>query len=205
MKREHRNLYSASAEDFTEVHVPEFRYLAVDGRGDPNTADAYAEAVEALYAVSYTVKFDSKKALDRDAVVGPLEGLWWADDMSTFTSRDKASWQWRMMIPQPPWITGEMIDAAKNSVAKKMAAEKKDLPALPLLHPFELTEGRCLQILHIGTYDDEAPTLEKLHHRVLPERGLTFNGQHHEIYLSDARRTAPEKLKTILRQPVTDS
>ncbi|MFD6893713.1 GyrI-like domain-containing protein [Rhodococcus sp. NPDC060086] len=197
VKRVHKNLYSPPSEDFTEVDVPEFRYLAVDGSGDPNISSAYAEAVEALYSVSYTVKFASEKSLERDAVVGPLEGLWWADDMSTFVTRDKQAWKWTMMINQPPWITDEMIDSAKS-----VAAAKKDLPALPKLYPMTWTEGICVQILHIGAYDDEGPVLERLHHRVIPERGFTFDGKHHEIYLSDPRRTAPEKLKTILRQPV---
>ncbi|NLU62957.1 hypothetical protein HCA61_11855 [Rhodococcus sp. HNM0563] len=198
VKRAHKNLYSSSAGDFTEVDVPEFRYLAVEGSGDPNSSRAYAEAVEALYSVSYTIKFASKKELGRDAVVGPLEGLWWADDMSTFVSRDKRAWKWTMLINQPPWVTDEMVDSAKAVVAKKKA-----LASLPLLHSMTWTEGRCVQILHIGAYDDEGPTLESLHHRVLPERGLTYNGRHHEIYLSDPRRTAPGSLKTILRQPVT--
>lgn len=197
VKRVHKNLYSPPSEDFTEVDVPEFRYLAVDGNGDPNISSAYAAAVEALYSVSYTVKFASKKSLERDAVVGPLEGLWWADDMSTFVTRDKQAWKWTMMINQPPWITDDMIDSAKS-----VAAAKKDLPALPKLYPMTWTEGKCVQILHIGAYDDEGPVLERLHHRVIPERGFTFDGKHHEIYLSDPRRTAPEKLKTILRQPV---
>lgn len=200
VKRAHKKLYLPSTKEFTEVDVPEFRYLAIEGIGDPNRSTAYGEAVEALYSVSYAVKFASKRDLGRDAVVGPLEGLWWADDMSTFVTRDKQAWKWTMMISQPPWITDEMIESAKSAVAAK-----GNPVALPKLYSMRWTEGRCVQILHIGSYDDEGPTLETLHHRVIPERGLVFNGKHHEIYLSDPRRVAPEKLKTVLRQPVTSA
>ncbi|MFD0591772.1 GyrI-like domain-containing protein [Catellatospora coxensis] len=179
------------------VDVPELRYIAVDGHGDPNTATAYPEAVEALFTTAYTLKFASKKGLGRDFVVGPLEGLWRADDPQAFVTRDKQAWSWTMMISQPDWITEDMVRAA---VAE--AAKKKDNPALAGVRLISLTEGRSVQILHVGSYDDEAPTLDRLHHRYLPDNGLTFNGDHHEIYLSDARRTEPAKLKTILRQPV---
>lgn len=190
-------LYSSSSKDFTRVEVPELHYLAVDGHGDPNTAPAHTEAIEALYAVAYTLKFESKKALGRDFVVAPLEGLWRAADMAVFVARDKAAWDWTMMINQPDWITQEMVAAAIAT-----AGAKKSLPALDRLSLIALEEGTSVQILHIGSYDDEAPTLDRLHHEYLPAHGLTFNGDHHEIYLSDARRTAPAKLKTILRQPV---
>lgn len=202
IKREHRALYSAPTGDFVEVDVPELRYLAVDGTGDPNVSPAYRHAVEALYSVSYTVKFTAKKELGRDCVVGPLEGLWWAADPSAFAAGDKDSWSWRMLIAQPPWVTDEMVAAAVDAAATTAAAKKKDLPALRSVTPVGMTEGRCLQILHIGPYGDEGPTLARLHGTVMPQAGLTFNGPHHEIYLSDPRRTSPEKLKTILRQPV---
>lgn len=197
VKKARRELYAAPAKDFVVVDVPELRYIAVDGHGDPNTSTAYTEAVEALFTTAYTLKFASKKTLDRDFVVGPLEGLWRADDPQAFVTRDKQAWSWTMMISQPDWITEDMVRAA---VAE--AAKKKDNPALAGLRLISLTEGRSVQILHVGSYDDEAPTLDRLHHRYLPDNGLTFNGDHHEIYLSDARRTEPAKLKTILRQPV---
>ena len=203
IKREHRELYTCSTEDFVEVHVPEFGYLAVDGKGDPNSSEEYADAVEALYPVAYTVKFTSEKELGRDFVVGPLEGLWWSEDMTTFHTRDKDSWSWRMMIAQPSWITDDMVTEAIVSVGGKARAKKKSLPSLPRVRPFRMTEGRALQILHIGPYDDEGPVLRHLHTQVMPERGLTFAGEHHEIYLSDPRRTARAKLRTVLRQPVT--
>lgn len=197
VKRARKELYSASAKDFTVVEVPVLRYLAVDGHGDPNTAPAYTEAIEALYSVAYTLKFESKKVLDRDFVVAPLEGLWRAADMAAFVTRDKSAWDWTMMINQPDWITPEMVAAAIG-----VAGAKKVLPGLDRLSLLTLEEGTSVQILHVGSYDDEAPTLDRLHHEYLPAHGLTFNGDHHEIYLSDARRTAPAKLKTILRQPV---
>lgn len=197
IKKAHRKLYSAPADDFATVEVPELQYLAIDGHGDPNTSPDYAEAIEALYSVAYALKFESKKTLERDFVVGPLEGTWRADDQSAFTRRDKNAWSWTMMISQPDWITHAMFVAA---VAK--ATSKKNLPALPLLRLASLTEGTSVQILHLGAYDDEAPTLDRLHNDYLPEHGLVPSADHHEIYLSDARRTPPAKLKTILRQPV---
>jgi hypothetical protein len=197
IKRAHRELYAASAKDFAVVDVPELRYLAVDGHGDPNTSTAYADAVAALFGVAYTLKFASKKALARDFVVGPLEGLWRADDPAAFVRRDKDAWDWTMLISQPDWITEEMVAAAVAEVARKM-----DNPALADVRPLRLVEGESVQILHIGSYEDEAPALDRLHNRYLPEHGLTFNGDHHEIYLSDPRRTEPAKLRTILRQPV---
>lgn len=197
VKKVHRALYSPSATEFTLVDVPAIRYLAVDGSGDPNTSDAYANAVEALYGVAYTLKFASKKTLGRDFVVGPLEGLWRADDPAVFVARRKEKWDWTMMISQPDWITDDLVRDAVATVAAK-----KDNPALADLRPLTLTEGSCVQILHLGPYDDEGPTLARLHDRYLPEHGLTFNGDHHEIYLSDPRRTAPDRLRTILRQPV---
>ncbi len=196
VKRDLKHLYAPSAKDFAVVDVPQLTYLAVDGHGDPNTSREYADAVEALYSVSYAVKFASKRMLDRDFVVGCLEGLWWADDMSTFVTRDKSAWNWTMLIVQPAWVTPEMVDAAVEKAAAKQ------LPALSKLRTLTFTEGKSVQIMHIGPYDDEGPTLDRLHHEYLPQHGLTFNGHHHEIYLGDPRRSAPEKLKTVLRQPV---
>ena len=196
VKKVHTRLYSPPSKGFAVVDVPELRYIAVDGRGDPNVSSAYTAAVEALYGVAYTVKFASK-ALDRDFVVGPLEGLWRADDPEVFLTRRKEAWEWTMMISLPPWITDDMVRAATEDVGRK-----KDLPALKEVRPLTFVEGTCVQTLHIGSYDDETPTLDRLHNHYLPQQGLTFNGDHHEIYLSDARRTAPAKLRTILRQPV---
>ncbi|MDN4640736.1 GyrI-like domain-containing protein [Agreia sp. PsM10] len=196
VKKEHPALYSPSSKTFSDVVVPPLQYLAVEGAGDPNTAPAYAAAIEALFSTSYTLKFGSK-ARGRDYVVAPLEALWTADDPSAFVSRDKTSWQWTALINQPEWITGDDVAAALEA-----AAAKKPNPALPLTRLITLDEGRSIQILHVGSYDDEGPTLARLHDEYMPQNGLTFAGPHHEIYLNDARRTAPEKLKTVLRQPV---
>jgi len=197
VKKAFKQLYSPPRNAFAVVEVPEFRYLAVDGKGDPNTADAYADAVAALYGTAYTLKFASKRTLGRDFVVAPMEGLWRADDPAVFLTREKGAWEWTMMISQPEWITEEMVVAAAGE-----AAAKRPNPAFEGLRLVSFTEGLCVQTLHIGSYDSETPVLQRLHEHYLPYNKLTFNGDHHEIYLSDARRTAPAKLKTILRQPV---
>jgi hypothetical protein len=196
-KKELKHLYRPSAKEFVVVDVPPMKFLMIDGHGDPNTAQEYQDAVEALYAVSYKLKFVSKKELGKDYVVPPLEGLWWAEDMETFTTqRDKSTWDWTMMIMQPEWITQEMVEEAVKQV------EKKGLPALSKLYLETVHEGLAVQILHIGSYDDEGPKIAKMHHEFMPENGYEPVGKHHEIYLSDPRKVAPEKLRTVLRQPV---
>ena len=197
LKKLHGDLYAPPRGRFVIVDVPPLTYLAVDGAGDPNSALAYAQAVEALFAASYAVKFASKKQLGRDYVVGPLEGLWTADDPAAFIRREKASWRWTMLVLLPDWIASAMVDEA---VARVQAT--KDLPALELMQRRTLAESQSAQTLHIGSYDDETPVLDELHNTFMPQHGLTFAGPHHEIYLSDARRTDPAKLRTILRQPV---
>ncbi|GAA1789136.1 GyrI-like domain-containing protein [Agromyces lapidis] len=187
--------YTAAHGAFDLVEVPPLRYAMVDGEGDPNTAPEYTAAVEALYAVSYAAKFQSKRELERDYVVGPLEGLWSAADPSVFVTREKSAWSWTMMIWQPDWLTPGMQQAA---LAKALAKA----PAVARLRFETLTEGLCVQTLHRGAYDDEGPTLARLHDEFMPAQGLRFNGRHHEVYFGDPRRSAPEKLRTILRQPV---
>ncbi|QSB17378.1 GyrI-like domain-containing protein [Natronosporangium hydrolyticum] len=197
IKRDRRDLYAPRSDGFQLVTVPELPFLMVDGAGDPNTSASYQEAVTTLYAVSYAVKFASKQQLDRDYVVAPLEGLWSADDPAVFVTREKETWQWTMMITQPEWITAAMVDDAVQR-----AATKRDLPALARLRFEGYVDGLSAQVLHIGSYDDEGPVLERLHQEFMPANGLTFNGPHHEVYLRDPRRTEPAKLRTILRQPV---
>lgn len=192
-----KDLLAPSSRDFTLVDVPELQFLMIDGMGRPGTGQEYQQALEALYAVSYKTKFISKATQNKDYVVPPLQALWWADDMDTFIRREKDAWKWTVMIMQPDWITGEICAEAKAAVQTK-----KDLPALPKLRLKKIHEGLSVQILHIGSYDDEGPTIKRLHQQYLPENGLTENGKHHEIYLGDPRKTVPEKLKTILRQPV---
>ena len=197
LKAARRDLYAPSAKDFSLLDVPPMRYLAVDGSGDPNSSAEYAAAVEALYAVAYTVKAQSRTALERDFVVPPLEGLWWADDLSAFIRRDKSAWHWTMLIALPDWVNDDLVTAAQTT-----ARNKKHLPAIEAVAVRTLNEGRSVQILHVGSYDDEGPTLERLHGTYQPANGLEPSGHHHEIYLSDPRRTQPARLKTILRQPV---
>jgi len=184
-------LYSPKRRGFHVVDVPEIAFLMVDGHGDPNTSPAYVDAVTALYTLSYTVRAIAKSDVGRVHTVGPLEGLWSADDPAVFVTREKSAWDWTMMISQPAWITPDIVEAAMR---KKKAVDGVRFASYG--------EGRSVQVLHVGSYDDEAPVLAALHREYLPEHGLTFNGRHHEIYLSDPRRTAPEKLRTILRQPV---
>ncbi len=195
-KKELKHLYNPSAKDFSIVEVPAMQFLMVDGRGSP-AGEEYAAAVAALYPVAYKLKFMSKKALEKDYTVPPLEGLWWADDMGDFVARRKDNWIWTMMIMQPDWITQEMFEEARDLVAKA-----KDLPALPKVRLETYAEGETVQILHIGSYEDETPVLHRMHHEFIPQNGYAMTGKHHEIYISDPRKVAPEKLKTVLRQPV---
>ncbi|WP_041369330.1 GyrI-like domain-containing protein [Nakamurella multipartita] len=194
--------YQARRGQFRIVDVPDLQYLMIDGHGDPNTAPAYAGALAALYPVAYKLKFASKRELGRDYVVPPLEALWWATDMAAFTARrDKSQWDWTVMIMAPEWITGAMVEAARATVAAT-APPSSSLDALRL---DTLHEGRCVQTLHVGPYDAEAEVLAELHHGFIPAADLRMTGKHHEIYLSDARRVEPAKLRTILRQPVADA
>jgi hypothetical protein len=185
---------------FGVVEVPPMQFLMVDGDGNPNTAQAYQDAVAALYAVAYKIKFASKKALGFDYVVPPLEGLWWADDMAVFTAElDKERWRWTMMIMQPPQVTPALVEEAQAAARKA----KPDLAtALDAMRLETYAEGLAVQIMHVGSYADEAPVLHAMHHEFIPQQGYVMTGKHHEIYLGDPRRSAPEKLKTVLRQPV---
>ena len=178
--------YRAKAGEFRILEPPPLQYLMVDGHGDPNTAP-YREAIEQLYPVAYRLKFASKAA-GRDYVVPPLEALWSAPDMSSFTTaRDKSAWDWTLLMMVPDWITDDDFRSAVPSADVGFAT---------------LEEGLCVQTLHLGAFDDEGPTLARMHDEFIPAQGLRMTGRHHEIYLSDPRRTEPAKLRTILRQPV---
>jgi hypothetical protein len=197
-KKTMKNLYNPPKDDFVVVEVPAMNFLMIDGEGDPNTARSYQQAIEALYALSYAVKFASKRKIGRDYTVPPLEGLWWAADMEIFsTSSSKDDWLWTMMIMLPDWIDDQLLAAARDE-----AASKKALVALGALRSDRYDEGLSVQIMHIGPYSAEGPTIKRLHEEFLPAQNLIENGKHHEIYLSDPRRVAPEKMKTVLRQPV---
>ena len=196
-KKQLKHLYNPSDKKVEIVEVPHMNFLMVDGEGDPNTAKSFSDAIEALYPVSYTLKFMVKKGpLAIDYGVMPLEALWWADDMSAFTTGNKDVWKWTLMIMQPEFITDEMIKEAIEEVARK----KKPV-ALPLVRFESFNEGKAAQILYIGPFSEEGPTIGKVHLFIEDKVGRRV-GKHHEIYLSDLRRVAPEKWKTIVRQPM---
>jgi hypothetical protein len=191
--------YQAKRDQFRVVQLPAMQYLMIDGHGDPNTSPAYTQALHALYPVAYKMKFASKRELGRDYVVPPLEGLWWAEDMNAFTgARDKSQWDWTLMILVPDWINKTMFHNAIDVVRAKGDADRLDDVRIATL-----AEGLCVQTLHIGSFDDEAAILEQMHEVFIPSQGLAPSGKHHEIYFSDFRKLAPDKFRTILRQPVT--
>ena len=195
-KREFKHLYKPSAKNVSIVDVPAMNFLTITGEGNPNTAQTYKDAVSALYSVAYTVKFMVKKGeLAIDFGVMPLEGLWWVEDMTQFSTDDKDSWLWQMLIMQPEFVTAEMVAEAKAQVKKK-----KGLVAVDQLEFERIVEGTAVQILYTGPYADEGPTIQTLHEHVR-QQGGELSGKHHEIYLNDPRRTAPERLKTVIRQP----
>ena len=197
-KKEYKHLYKPSSKTVDIVDVPKWNYLMIDGAGNPNTSKAFQDAVEALYSLSYAVKFMIKKgSAEVDYGVLPLEGLWWADDMSSFSMDDKEGWEWTLMIMQPDLVTEELFQQAKEQVAVK-----KNPASLSLIRFESFEEGKAAQILHNGPFSTEGPTVEKVH-SFIAESGSQRRGKHHEIYLSDTRRAAPEKWKTIIRQPMT--
>jgi hypothetical protein len=196
-KKELKNLYSSSAEKVEVVEVPQMNFLMIDGEGDPNTSQSFQDAIDVLYPLSYTLKFIIKRGeIGIDYGVLPLEGLWWADDMSSFSVDNKENWKWTLMIMQPELVKKEMVATAIEEVRKK----KKPV-ALPLVRFESFVEGKVGQIMHFGPFSEEGPTVEKLH-SFIKVSGSQRIGKHHEIYLSDIRRAAPEKWKTIIRQPM---
>jgi hypothetical protein len=197
LKKELKHLYNPPAKAPVLLDVPPMNFLSIDGAGTPDGPDAVA-AIETLYPVAYTLKFSFKTGKDIDYSVMPLEGLWWGDNMSVFTTGTKAAWKWTYMIMQPELITADMVKKAVEEVKRK-----KNPPALAKLKFGRFDEGTSAQIMYTGPYAEETQTIKMLHD-FLHEKGLVFDGlkqKHHEIYLSDPRRTAPEKLKTVIRQP----
>ena len=196
-KKQLKHLYRPPAKNAVAVEVPVMNFLMLDWAGDPNSAPAYGEAVEALYVVAYALKFMIKKGPQAvDYGVLPLEGLWWVEDMRQFSVENKSAWQWTMMIMQPEYVTRELYEAALVQVEAK-----KGPPALGKMRLESYAEGLSAQIMHSGPYAAEAPTIEKLH-QFIADQGYQRRGKHHEIYLGDPRRTAPERLKTVIRQPM---
>jgi len=183
------------------IDVPEISYIAVDGKGDPNTSEEYATAIEVLYGLSYTIKMGNKAILEY--VVPPLEGLWNIDggfNKDEPIIADKSKLKWTALIRQPDFVTTEVFEAAKNALAKKKP--ELDLSKARLI---KIAEGLCVQVMHIGSYDDEPATIEKMEQYVVDNGyAIDINGtrRHHEIYLSDPRKVAPEKLKTVIRHPI---
>jgi hypothetical protein len=178
------------------VDVPELAFLMIDGHGNPNASDTYRAALQALYSVSYALTFAVKHAGGPTHRVGPPEGLWSVADMAGFETADKAEWDWTMMIRQPDEVTPALVARAAVGVA-----ESAHLPEARDLRLERFAEGRAAQVLHLGSYADERPTIEALH-GFIAAQGYASRGRHHEIYLGDPRRSAPERLKTIIRQPV---
>lgn len=196
-KKTLKHLYQPSAKEIFRVDVPVMNFLMVDGKGDPNISQAFADAVEVLFSLSYTLKFMAKKGkLAIDYGVLPLEGLWWADDMSAFTDGDKSRWKWTSMIMQPDFVTKEMVGLAITAVKRK-----KNFPALSSVRFESFSEGVCAQITHIGPFSEEGPTIEKVH-QFIESCGCKRTGKHHEIYLSDIRKADPRNWKTVIRQPM---
>jgi hypothetical protein len=189
------HLYRPAARGIEVVDVPAMQFLMIDGEGDPNTGAAFGQAVSALFSVAYTLKFMVRGSAALDYHVMPLEGLWWSPDGAVFTANRRADWRWTAMIMQPEQVTPELF-----AEARVRAARKKDLPALPDLRLETFREGLAVQVLHRGPFANEAPVIVELH-EFIAAQGHQLRGKHHEIYLNDVTRTAPEKLRTILRQP----
>jgi len=193
-KKTLKHLYNPSKKDISIVDVPAMNFLMIDGQGNPNTAKSFAQAIETLYAVSYNLKFTIKKAKEIDYGVLPLEALWWTPDMADFSVDNKDKWLWTAMIMQPEYVTKALIEEIIPIVRKK----KGDM-ALDKLRFESYHEGKSAQIFYIGPYTEEGPTIQRIHQHI-DDLGGEITGKHHEIYLSDSRRTAPERLKTIIRQ-----
>jgi hypothetical protein len=197
LKKQWKHLYQPPAGEITIVNVPPLTYLMVDGEGDPNKSKAFEQAVEALYSLSYTLKFSLKKSPRAiDYGVMPLEGLWWADDPRAFMQAEKSAWKWTAMILQPEFISRGNFDDAFDEVRRK-----KNPAALHRVRFETLEERECAQTLYFGPFSEEGPTIQSMHDAI-HAAGKCLYGKHHEVYLSDPRRTAPAKLRTILRQPM---
>ena len=196
LKKNWKDLYNPSKKEPAFVEVPSFNYLMIDGHGDPNTSQEFKDAVSSLYPLAYALKFAVKKRLGIDYGVMPLEGLWWCEDMSKFSTDDKSSWDWTLMILQPEWVTAELVEELRREVK-----QKKNPPKIDQIRFEEYQEGLVVCLMHIGPFADEGPNIQRMH-EYAETQGYKKTGKHHEIYLNDFTKTAPERLKTILRQPI---
>jgi hypothetical protein len=196
LKRSMRRLYFPPSGQPVLVDVPELEFLMVDGRGAPGEK-AYGDAVEALFSVSFGLKFMIKRLdPEDDYTVMPLESLWWTKDPEAFDIESRADWRWTAMIVQPPAVTPSLVERAVVD-----AAAKHRSPALKKIRFEHFREGLAAQLMHVGPYAEELSTIEKLH-AFIAEHDYPMRGKHHEIYLSDPRRCAPARMKTVIRQPV---
>jgi hypothetical protein len=194
-KKSLKQLYNPPKGGFHIVDVPPSNFLMIDGRGDPNTSMDFQQAMDALYSLSYGLKF-TLKSHGYDHIVPPLEGLWWIENMEEFNFSNKNRWEWTMMIMQPEWINHEWVEKVRMDVLKK-----KSNPLIVKARFEQYIEGISVQKLYIGAYEDEAPTIAEMHQYIVTN-GYQINGKHHELYLGNPRKTPPEKLQTILRQPI---
>jgi hypothetical protein len=195
-KKEFPDLYNPSK----SIHifdVPSMNFYMIDGKGDPNTSEEFKDAIQALYACSYTLKMGyKKKHPTRDYVVPPLEGLWFMEDMTKWTAENKSDWKWTLLIRIPDYITEkEAVEAIKT------ARIKKGLDIIDKVRWETYQEGKVVQVLYIGAYKDEHPTIMAMHD-FAKKGGFQLRGKHHEIYLSDPRKVDPAKQRTVLRQPI---
>ncbi len=196
LKKQYKDLYTPSAKKFTILEIPKMNFIMIDGHGDPNNEPSYTAAIETLYSLSYTLKFHVKKTIKMDYTVMGLEGLWWVPDMKEFNITRKEDWDWTAMIMQPDFITPSLFEEAKRQVIAKGKGPRINEARFESFY-----EGLCVQVIYIGPFNDEGPTIANMH-TYAKEQGYDLAGKHHEIYLSDFRRTAPEKLKTVIRQPL---
>lgn len=204
-KKEYKELYQPPTKP-SIIEVPEMAFFAVEGSGNPNTSKEYQEAIEILYGLSFTVKMSKMNGTQPagyfEYVVPPLEGLWYADGVAFdgLNVTDKEQFRWISMIRQPEFVTEEVFETAKKALAVKKP--QLDLNKARFMY---ITEGLCVQMMHKGSYDDEPETIAKMKQFVADhgyEEDFTDHRFHHEIYLSDPRKCAPERLRTVIRHPV---
>jgi hypothetical protein len=201
LRKEWKHLYQPPAKEVVVVDVPEFPFLMLDGQieagAEPGTSPGFQAAFQALYGVSFTLKFASKRRAEDpiDYKVMAMEGLWWTES-GEFDIERQDDWQYTLLMLQPDHITPDMVADAIDQVR-----QKHDNPALDMLRFEPFHEGLAMQIMHIGAYADEPRTVAKMK-AFARENGYRLRGKHHEIYLGDPRRAKPERLKTVLRQPI---